>query len=306
MFRSRAVQYVGLALLMLACLAIIFYPVGARPEPQRYTVTLRAPKPFQQLAGVGKQVSEVADQALLQEFKTGERLPPGSLTVLADGRAATIEDEATTQPEARARMQRIVKAFRKPFPGVEIAPQTQENIADFPPPPLAALGRYAVYPFQPDTAIKLGLDLRGGVNLVLQVRRALFTYNFNKKLGSDPDARDQFATQVRNALAQAPANVNLTEADVNLASGQDNVLEVRTQATDRAQFEAQRKAILQALNTGVSGVKFTETREPQFFQPDESVGQGMGLRDNYSTELLNRTVEIVRTGPHRRAIARHQ
>jgi SecD/SecF fusion protein len=297
MFRSRAVQYLGLALLMLACLAIIFYPVGARPEPRRYTINLTASKPFQQLAGAGKQVSEVADQALLREFKagSGERLPPGSLTVLADGKTATIEDEAATRPEAQRRARRIVQALQKPFSGVAPAPQTQANIADFPPQPLAALGHYAIFPYQRDTAIKLGLDLRGGVNLVLQVRRALFTYNFNKKLGSDPDARDQFATQVRNALAQAPAGVNLGEADVNLASGQGNVLEVRTQAKDRAQFDAQRKAILQVLNSGVQGVKFTETREPQFFQPDESVGQGLGLRDNYSAELLNRTVEIVRS-----------
>ena len=32
MFRSRAVQYLGLALLVLASLIVIFFPLGAPPQ----------------------------------------------------------------------------------------------------------------------------------------------------------------------------------------------------------------------------------------------------------------------------------
>ncbi len=296
MFRSRAVQYLGLGLLLLVCLAIIFYPIGASPEPQDYTVRLTAPQPFQQLAqadkaNAGKTVSQIADAALLKAFPAGEKLPPGSLTVLADGKTATLEDKATTRAEAAARTARIEAALSKAFPGARLAPATQSAIAVLPQTPIAQAGRYAVYPMQRNTAIKLGLDLQGGVNLVLQVRRALFTYSFDKKIGADADARDAFEAQARTALASNTA-LGLDEADVSLAPGTSNVLQVRTQAKDQTQFAAQRAAITQAL-AGVAGVKFKESREPQFFVPKAETGQALGL-DNYSETLLDQTVEIVR------------
>jgi preprotein translocase subunit SecD len=132
--------------------------------------------------------------------------------------------------------------------------------------------------------------LQGGVNLVLQVRRALFAYSFNKQLGNDADARDAFAAEVRSALRSGGSG--LDEADVNLAPGtSSNVVEVRTQARDREQFEAQKRAIVQVLN-GIKGVKFIESRT-QFYQAEEQNGQQTGA-SNTSPAMLNQTVEIVR------------
>ncbi|MBV9867443.1 MAG: protein translocase subunit SecD [Abitibacteriaceae bacterium] len=307
MLRSRPVQYLGLALLVLVSLAIIFYPFGPRPQEQEYALTLTAPKPFQQLVGSTKKVGDEANKALLKEFSTGERLP-GDLTVVEGtganaGTKATITDRAATRAQATTRANRIVAALGKTFKGVTLDPASQAKIDELPPAPLATVGQYAVFPIRQRDgntfpAIKLGLDLQGGVNLVLQVRRALFTYNFDKKLGNDPDARDQFATQVRDALAKSSQVAGLNQVDVNLVPDQ-NVLEVRTQAKDRAEFDAQRQAIQNALKTALPDAKFTEAHDPQFFDPEAAMGERgahlVNAGGSYSGELMQRTVEIVRS-----------
>src|SRR4028119_1174265 len=104
MFRSRAVQYLGLVLLVLASLAVIFYPIGSRPEAQEYTLRFTAPKPFDELAradkkNAGKSVSEIADTAFATSFPADVRVPPQPLTVLPDGRTATLVDRATNRAE---------------------------------------------------------------------------------------------------------------------------------------------------------------------------------------------------------------
>jgi hypothetical protein len=294
MFRSRPVQYFGLLLLVLACLAIIFYPIGPRPTAQDYTLRFTAPRPFEAMAAAdkknaGKSVSDVADAALVTAFPAGTKLPPQSLSVLPDGRTATLVDRATDKLEAQRRTGLIRTALTKAFPGIQLAAQGNESLADLPTKPLFAFGQYAVYPAQSDTAIKLGLDLQGGVNLVLQVRRALFTYTFDKKLGNDADARDAFAAQVRTALRGAGAG--LDEADVNLSPRANNVLEVRTQARDKEQFNAQRQAVAQALK-GLAGVNFTEA-STQFYVSDDEGDNGGGA-GNGSSAALDQTVEIVR------------
>jgi protein-export membrane protein SecD len=285
----------GLVLLVLASLAVIFYPIGSRPEAQDYTLRFTAPKPFEELAradkkNAGKSVSEIADAAFATGFPADVRVPPQPLTVLPDGRTATLVDRASNQQEAQSRIQLIGNTVGKLFPGTKVAAETQQAIGDLPVKPLLALGNTAVYPRKSDTAIKLGLDLQGGVNLVLQVRRALFAYSFNKQLGNDADARDAFAAEVRSALRSGGSG--LDEADVNLAPGtSSNVVEVRTQARDREQFEAQKRAIVQVLN-GIKGVKFIESRT-QFYQAEEQNGQQTGA-SNTSPAMLNQTVEIVR------------
>ncbi|HEX8236605.1 MAG TPA: protein translocase subunit SecD [Abditibacteriaceae bacterium] len=295
MFRSRAVQYLGLVLLVLASLAVIFYPIGPRPEAQEYTLRFTAPRPFEEMAradkkNAGKSVSDIADAAFATGFPTDVRVPPQPLTVLPDGRTATLVDRAANRQEAQSRVQLISNTLGKLFPGTKTTAETQQAIADLPVKPLFALGNSAVYPPKRDTAIKLGLDLQGGVNLVLQVRRALFAYTFDKKLGNDADARDAFAAQVRAALRAGGSG--LDEADVNLAPGaSSNIVEVRTQARDREQFEAQKRAIVQVLN-GIAGVKFTESRT-QFYQAEDQNGQQTGA-SNTSPAMLNQTVEIVR------------
>ncbi len=50
MLSRRPVQYVGLALLVLASLVVIFFPIGPRPQEQPYTLELVAPKSFDELA----------------------------------------------------------------------------------------------------------------------------------------------------------------------------------------------------------------------------------------------------------------
>jgi len=320
MFKSRPVQYLGLAVLVLACLGIIYYPVGTTPQPDTYTLYFKAPGDLEKLAKATqakgdketKSASDIAGALLDAEFKAsnGEKTTSGLFTVAAGGKEASIQDEASNRSEAVARTERIVKALNFRFPGIELTPESADSLMSLPPKPLVALGQYAVFPLQKrgdkvQPAVRLGLDLQGGVNLVLQVRRALFTYNFSPELGKGTESRDAFTSKVRAALATAPGGIGLDEADINLTPGKDNVLEIRTQAKDKAEFERQKDAILKALQAQVSDVKFT-ANTPQFFEPDKSVGEQLGLSKNYSREILDRTVEIVRSRVDKLGVAEPQ
>ena len=309
---SRPIQYLGLALLVAASLAVIYFPISARPEEQRYQVHLTAPKAWSDLAGKGKTAEVVADNALAAAFPAPQKVP-GALTVESSpGKTpaapfkATIDDFATSREEARDRANRIVQALAKPFPGVKMAAETETEIAGLPQRPLFTMGQYAVSPPRrqngsPIPAVKLGLDLQGGVNLVLQVRRALYTYTIDAataKTLTTPDARDKFASQVRDALANGPRNLKLNEADVNLVEGSNNRLEVRTQAATQAEFDEQRQAIQSTLAAGLQSVKLTEAREPQFYDPNKLSGDDGAQSSGFSStsnDVLDRTVEILRS-----------
>jgi protein-export membrane protein SecD len=293
MFRSRPIQYLGLLLLVAACLGVIFFPIGATPQPQDYTIRLTAPRPFEALAKnaaqkdkkwAGKTATQIAVSVIDAAFKAPERTTKSQLDVAPGGTSATIVDTATTIAEAESRSKRVEMTLAKIFPGVKLDPQTMVNYADFPVTPVLVAGNTAVFPYQPQTATKLGLDLRGGVSLVLQVRRALFTYSFDKPLNTQ-DERDAFAAKVRDALS------GIQDADVNLSPGASNQLEVRTQAKDDAEFKAQTTAIATALST-IQGVKFTPARTPQFFQPKLQAGENTAA---FEAQRLDRTVEIVRS-----------
>jgi protein-export membrane protein SecD len=300
MTKSRPLQYLGLFLLVAASLAVIFFPVGTTPEEQPFTIAIRAPKPWLQLADPKTPLPQQADDIFAKAF-SDERLP-GELTVSTEGGTlasgstlALVEDRAATQAEARRRANKVLSALQSKFKGIKLAPATDEQIRQLPAEPLLEAGPYAVFPpLQRDgatvPAVKLGLDLQGGVNLVLQIRKALFTYNFDQKIGEGADARYQFTARVRDALQNAGNKLN--EADVNLRPGQDNVLEIRTQAASREEFNAQKKAIDDALKS-ISDVKFTLAREPQFFQPEK--GQNEAVAAFSSSDLLNNMVEIVRS-----------
>jgi protein-export membrane protein SecD len=317
MTKSRPLQYLGLFLLVAAALAVIFFPTGPRPKSKPFTVTLSAPKPWLGLIDPKKKLADEADAALNKEFsQPGDKLP-GELIIATPGgilasqsTLATVEAAAATQEDATATADRIVKALGAKFKGVKLAPETTEVIKTFPHQPLLAAGEVAIFPAherngKPVPAVKLGLDLQGGVNLVLQVRKALFTYTFDAKIGSDAEARYQFTSKVRDALAkystQNGGGLKLDEADVTLAEDQNNVLEVRTQAKDRATFDAQKTAIAAALKT-VGGVTFAPAREPQFFEPDKSDKSG-GFN---STAMLDNMVEIVRSRVDRLGVSEPQ
>ena len=294
MFRSRPVQYLGLFLLLVVCLLVIFFPVGTTPKEQTYTVYLTAPKPFADLVDKKTKPGEAADKVLDAQFKT-ERLP-GALAVDADDtKSATVQDFATTRQEARDRSQRIVQALSKTFKGVSLSKKTDNEYEGFPVKPLFTVGRYAIFPVHqgdkgPIPAIKLGLDLQGGVNLVLQIRRALYAYEAEKPLPERVEDRDKLVTDIRDALSRVEGT-DLKRADVVIRPGSDNVIEVRTQAADRAVFNQQKNAI-DAVVKNVGGFTFKAAGDPQFFDPAGEKKDG-AVQTSQSS-ILAQTVEIVR------------
>ena len=110
MFRSRPVQYLGLLLLVLACLGVIFFPIGAPPQSQPYTLTFAAAKPFDQLAPkpakgeAPKTATDLVDAAFVKEFPANsDHVPVTGLVYDANSKTATISDKATTRDEAQNR-----------------------------------------------------------------------------------------------------------------------------------------------------------------------------------------------------------
>lgn len=294
--KSRPVQYLGLVLLVLASLAVIFLPTGPKPQPESYTLSLVATKPLQELVGSTKKVADEADAALAAEFKSNETLP-GALVVGADQKTATVEDKAATQAEARERADRILKALNGRFKGgLKFADAFNAQLASMPVKPLFTLGELAVFPVKeingsPSPAVKLGLDLQGGVNLVLQVRRAQFTYNLASSIG--PSAREELLTQVRTALAATPSDLNMQAADVAFNPQNDTQVQIRTQATDQGQFDRQ-KAALEGVVKSIKGTTLTAGKA-QFYDPNKSDSKSGGFSGGDSGQLLNKTVEIIRS-----------
>ena len=295
MLRSRPVQYLGLLLLVLACLGVIFYPIGTPPQPQDFTLTFTSSTPCDHLAPTpakgkpAKSAADLVDAAFVSVFPTNtDHLPLTGLTYDAKSKTATITDKATTRQEAQSRADRITQTVVKTL-GRSVLSQSPD-LNNFPVAPIFQTANYAIYPYQRGTAVKLGLDLRGGVSLVLQVRRALFPYRFDKKL-SDADASDAFLADVRAALTKNGFDTN---TNVNFATGSKDTIEVRTQAKDLNEFNAQKTSIEAALHN-VSGVKFSPNGEPKFYDPNAGASStGIGLGASQASERLDRTVEIVR------------
>ena len=287
---NRPLQYLGLALLLVASLVVIFLPIGAAPDVQSFNVPVVAPQPFAALAPKGTAPVAAADDAIVKAFPNPPT--PGALQIGSDPKTATIEAKATTRAEAQERAQRIVTALQTKFPGVQLAPGF--SVADLPNQPLLKLGKYAVFPPRQrnggaEPAVKLGLDLQGGVNLVLQVRRAMFPYTI-AGAPTDAAAREALLNQIRAALAGSSESASLRGADVAFNQNSPDQIEVRTQATDRAQFDAQATAVAAAM-ASLQGFKATPTRAPQFYVPDLKPGQS-GTTDQ---DLLNTTAEIIRS-----------
>ncbi len=296
--KRRPVQYLGLLLLVLASLGVIFFPIGPKPEGGPIQVPVVAPKPFSQLVAKGKTPSAEADEAFLAAFK-GQTLP-GALTIASDGKSATVTDPAPgdTREAAQERAQRIVTALNTKFKGVQLAPSWKQTALTLSEKPLVPLGSYAIYPPRRREgnvvpAVKLGLDLQGGVNLVLQIRRASFPY----RLASAPanaGAREAILSKVRAGLASSDVSLGLRGTDVAFLTSKSsaNQFEVRTQAKDQTQFNAQKTALDAIVKTAL-GTAATPGRA-QFFGA-QTEGQNLGFGADYSNQLLARTVEILRS-----------
>jgi preprotein translocase subunit SecD len=299
--KRRPVQYLALLMLLLASLVVIFFPIVPRPEPTNVQVPLVSSKPFVQLVAKGKNPVDEADAAFVAAFKG--RTIPGALVIGADGKSATVADSlpVTTRAEAQNRAEAIVSALSTRLKGVSLAPSWSQTVANLPGEPLLPLGAYVVdKPRQREgqivPAVKLGLDLQGGVNLVLQIRRAQFPYRL-ASVPPNPAAREELLTRVRAALASSDSGLNLRGTDVAFSTDKSspNQFEIRTQARDLSEFNAQ-EAALDALVQKIAGAGATPGRA-QFYDAGGESGQkaGFGSSGDYSSQLLDRTVEILRS-----------
>ena len=292
--KSRPVQYLGLLLLILASIAVIYLPFGSAPDAQPFSVSVSAPQPFSQLVAKGKNVSDEADAAFDKEFPSSQNETlPEAFSLSRDGKTATVQARAATREEAKTRANRIVKALATKFKGVKLA---ELKADDLPTAPLFSLGNLAVYPpqkrdGQPVPAVKLGLDLQGGVNLVLQVRRALFPYTVQNP-PTTPATRSALLDDVREALSRSDAGGTLRGADVAWNPDINSILEIRTQAQSEAEFNAQKAAIDAALKT-VNGLTLGASRPAIYYPKSTESGENVDVATT-RRETLNSTAETLR------------
>jgi protein-export membrane protein SecD len=145
--------------------------------------------------------------------------------------------------------------------------------------PIKKLG--PVYLYKPALGLKLGLDLRGGMHLVLQAQNeAVFRYTapaLQQPMSEERSA--ELYTQIVNALPMYDLGTEKRTVDLDLNNAQ---VVIHTRAEDKAEMNRQAKKILPQLAKALPGVKQTE--DPQLVEIDrEKLGQ--------IQEILSRRVD---------------
>ena len=137
-----------------------------------------------------------------------------------------------------------------------VNPDTGKPVA-----PIRKLG--PVYLYQPALGLKLGLDLRGGMHLVLQAQNeGLFRYTapaLKEPMSEDRSA--ELYTQIVNALPMYEIGTEKRTIDVDTANA---TIVVHTRVTDQADVDRQAAKILPLLAKVLPGVKQAEN--PQFIE----------------------------------------
>ena len=269
---KRYLYLAGVVVLALVAVEMVFQPVGRSPQEEAVSYEFVMAKPFSELAeaeGPQSDFQEVA-QEYVDKQKKGEFL----VSTRESDNVLVVDGDARTKAEARAKGQALQKALAKEWPGTSWdQTKFKSALKDLSDTPQAKLGPLALYRLK--MHLNYGLDLQGGVHLVLQCRRALFEYAIPEGLGKTPEERLETARKVRELLRRRG---DLVDMEVALPPDKPNAIQIRTQAEDQKQLKAHQKAIDEVLSTHFA--KFT-AREPQ--GPYE-----------IKRDTMDRTIEIIR------------
>jgi len=263
MVKHRGIWLLGIVALVIASLEVVFQPIRRAPKLQEFEIHYQADRDVRKLVKEGEDFDEVASKTIDD-------------VVTSSGREVVVTPEASTREGARRLEQEYTEKLRRRFKNhLTFVRSTADEL---PPAPRKILGSIAIY--DPRPQLKLGLDLQGGSHLVLQVRRALFEYQFEKTkekpfgpAGETQEERDAFLMKVGNLLESA----GLEDVSLKIKEEAPELLDVSPLVNSKPQATAYRDKILNILKREFGNV--TLAREETYFEEQN---------------ILMRTVEIVR------------
>lgn len=256
MIARRRMWVLGIFVLMLVCLEIVFQPIRRAPGRKEFEIHYRADRDVRNLVKKGEEFDQVAGDLLND-------------VVSSSGNEVVINSEASNREEAQRLEQDYTRKLMDHFKKhISFERSTSD---DLPPAPARVLGQLALY--EPQPHLRLGLDLQGGSHLVLQVRRALFEFKFEKPVGETVEAQDAFVVQVQDLLEKS----GFVDFGVKVKKDAPDLVDIATQAKSKGEFNDHRDRILNALKRQFGKVEVAR-EEPYYDQPD----------------ILRRTVDIVR------------
>jgi protein-export membrane protein SecD len=152
----------------------------------------------------------------------------------------------------------VIACFQTVFEPIRFSPRTNPLRAEEKVTPAVQLGRLYLYP--PTPVLNLGLDLRGGIHVVLKARsQALLTYEFDQAIAPRED--DRVAAQ--GMFADLLATLDLgSMPSVDIAT---KSMTVRLQADSRQAADRYKELILARLQEGL-GERYGKisARRPDF------------------------------------------
>jgi protein-export membrane protein SecD len=139
----------------------------------------------------------------------------------------------------------IILCFQIVFEPIRFSPRMDPLRAGRELPPAGRVG--AVYFYSPLPVVKLGLDLRGGIHVVLRARnQAILHFDFEKRIA--PDESDQI--EVQGTVAKLLSNLDLG-AQTPAIDVATKSLALRLEASGKQQAERYQGMILARLREGL-------------------------------------------------------
>lgn len=270
---KRYAYLLGIIALTLIGVEIVFQPIGQSPKLRDVSYEFTLPKPAKDLlAGAKDKKKDDTFEDLAQRVVDKQKLGDFLVSLRDRDNTLLVDGQARTRQEAQRKGKALQKALRKEWPGIvwdtDKFKEALKNLGDT---PVAKLGPLALYPFK--LHLKYGLDLQGGVHLVLQCRRALFEYVIPGWGEKTAEQRLADARKVRQLLRRR----GITDMEVALPPDNKDVLQVRTQAASKAEFKRHQRIIDQVLK---SHYKQVVARKPVYYE--------------LQRDTVDRTIEIVR------------
>jgi protein-export membrane protein SecD len=174
----------------------------------------------------------------------------------------------------------VIACFQVVFEPIRFSPRIDPLRAGENLPPAARLG--AVYLYPPLPVINLGLDLRGGIHVVLKARnQAILPFEFDKAIAAEDSDRVEMQGVVANLLRALDLG-GTPSIDIATKS-----VTVRLQAEDKKQAEQYQQLILARLREGL-GAQYgpIQTGELELIQmTPQKIRQVMGILEQRVNNL---------------------
>ena len=158
----------------------------------------------------------------------------------------------------------VIACFQIVFEPLRLSPRINPLRAGEKVPPAAQLGALHVYP--PTPVLNLGLDLRGGIHVVLKARsQAVLDFDFAKALAPEEGDRIQMQGVVADLLRPIESDLG-SVPDIEIGT---KTLTVRLQAETSDQAKQYQALIVARLQEGL-GAQYgpIEARRPEFIKMD--------------------------------------